>query len=327
MMTLIIFYFKSGRLSDWRKTLRRSARFVFSLTFQMNSGVKRASRIAIVFFGLVLYRFLVQQIALISIHVERTVVDADSLITDERSLFKSQRKIAWMASEREMFIAKDSPKNTFLYNLYYLKNEKPIRVLQNEMDVNTVRALHSNLFFLSTLTVALNQIAPISPNKFFINQAPLFSTSNVYYRKKERSPKMRYVDFYVTKIFEAGISEHLRERIKHTKVSDQKDFVVENRVFRSIEAYVQQNTFYKPINLYKFYYVFTIFLTIHALIILLFVTVRLSMQLKVWLALISGLIRIQSDRLLKMVQKTVQKLKGCFKFERPGSSESNQANE
>ena len=318
MTTLtIVFAFKDRHLSNrrllgWSKYLFRTARFVFRRAYGFNN-VKEPYLIALVFFFLILFDFFVQQLVLINIKTSKIVIDTDSLITDQRSLFKSPRKIAWLGSERGQFIAKNSPKNTFLYKLYYLKNENPIRVVQNRVDANLMAALNSNLFFLGALlsSIALNYIAPLSPRKFFLNDDPLFSSNNVLYRKKESSPQMHYIDAYVTKLLESGVAQLVRKRLKTTKLSEDREFVLENKVFRGVESYVSQNTFYEPINFYNFYYIFASYLTMCTSIALLLVTVRFAAQIQVQCLQLLA-------RFLKMARK-ITRMARRLKLARPFS--------
>lgn len=309
--TWIIYRFKGSRFLKWPKSLFGTASFVFRLTFVNDIGVKGPSLIAVVFFGLFLFNFLAQQIISNNIKTSKVVTDTDSLITDKRSLFKSPRKIAWLGSERDRFIARNSPKNTFLHDLYHLKNEQPVRVVQTQVDANLISALNSNLFFLGGLlsSVALNYIAPFSPSKFYLHQDPLFSSYNVFYRKKESSPKMDYIDAYVTKIFESGIAQLVRKRLKTTKLSGDKDFVLENKVYRSLESYISQNTFFEPINFYNFFYIFAAFLTMCISVALLLVAVRFSAQLKVWFLVILEAIRSLSGTRFKVARKKARRVK------------------
>ena len=323
--TSIISSLKGARWPNYNcsypKKLFRTARFVFSLTYTQDN-VDRPSLLSIVFFGPIIFNFLVQQIVSMNIKTNKVLVDTDSLIYDRRSLFESQRKVAWLGNERDMFVARDSPENTFLHNLYYLKNERPVRTVKTQLDADMIRALYENLFFMDTLTssVALNNLAPICSNKLFINHVPLFSSYKVYYRKKERSPKMAYLDEFVTRNFEGGIEEHIRDLIRITKMSDDQDSAVKNKVFRSVEAYVLHNTYYEPINFYNLYYIFAALLTAYTSIGLLFVTVRLAGQLKVWCSVISAEIRLLSGRLLNTIRQTVRKLRRRLKPGEPTDS-------
>ena len=310
MATLVIFSLKDSRLLNWPRRLFRAARFVLGQAYKIDGGAKRLSLIPLIFFGIVLFDFFVQQLLLTNIKTSKVVIDTDLLITDQRSLFKSPRKIAWLGGERDRFIAQNSPKNTFLHRLYHLKNEQPVRLVQIRVDADLIAAINSNVFFLSNLAslVSLNLVASISPRKFFLNQDPLFSTNNVFYRKKENSPQMHYIDVYVTKLFESGISQLVANQLKSTRLSDDKGFVLENKVYRSLESYVSQNTVYEPINFYNFYWIFAAFFAGCTSIAMLLVTVKFAAQIQVVALMLLDAVRILISKLFEMTQKMVRLL-------------------
>lgn len=119
-----------------------------ALHLMINENIRILSQRAIIAFFLVLFMFFTKQFISINIKTSKLVVDLSEMITDEKSLFKSNKKVAWLAGERDIDLTRTSPKNTFLYNLYHLKNENPPFFIRKVIDDQMMKA-QKNKFFVS----------------------------------------------------------------------------------------------------------------------------------------------------------------------------------
>ena len=87
--------------------------------------------------------------------------------------------------ENDILVAKTAPNGSFLEQMYRLKNENPIKIIQKEILTPNMEIIFRNNFWFGSaygLKSTVKFYSMLYPLDFFFNEKPFFSILNFFLR-------------------------------------------------------------------------------------------------------------------------------------------------